>query len=250
MKHIATTLIFCVILFHTTSSTAYLLPKYEISANDRTMTAEQSLKKHEEHLSELGKSVNLGKLRRHKREPKVKLSPAEKKSIARYHELTNEIKFWEYVVALKQDIVGLMNGDGDKATLNEADLIAKTVIENIYRLSREYKIGGSSLFHNFLINNGIRKKGYCYHYVGELQKALAEKDLRYYEVHWGEAFAGTFRENNALVITARGDPFNTGIAIDAWRRGSRPFWKKVSADRFPWVKSIEYSQPQHIPTGS
>jgi hypothetical protein len=248
MKLITTTLMLCALLAYALPSAAYLLPEYTIPSTDIAMTAEASLKKRNDRLSELGKRVNLGKLKRHKLEPKVKLSPAERKAAGNYRQLMDEIEFWSYVVAIKDDLCGLTDRSTKGTACAEADAIAKIIIETIYRLSREYRVGGSPLFHNFLINQGIRKGGHCYHYVGELQKALASIDIQHYGIHWGEAYAGTFRENNALVITARGAPFDTGIAIDAWRKGSRPFWEHVSDDRFPWVESSEYGRPKDSST--
>ncbi len=233
MKYVAATLAFTIALILATPSPAYILPKYTISPEERGVPAEDSLKKYNSELSDLGSGVNLSKLRRYKRNHRIELSLKEKRSIIHYQRVMDDIEFWKYVVGLKNDLIKLNSAESAKS---EADNIAKSVISTIYRLSQEYRVGGSPLFHNFLVNRGIRDGGHCYHYVAELQKTLAAKKLHHYDIHWGEAYAGTFRENNALIITSRGKPFESGIAIDAWRKGSRPYWKLAGEDRFPWVK--------------
>jgi len=90
------------------------------------------------------------------------------------------------------------------------------------------------------VNQGYADKGHCYHYVQELLNALDVRTWRYFDLHWGEAYAEGFRENNSLVVTAKGAPFSDGLAIDEWRKGSRPFWKKVRNDRFPWVEAKDF----------
>jgi hypothetical protein len=37
-------------------------------------------------------------------------------------------------------------------------------------------------------------------------------------------------ENNALVVTARGQRFEDGIVLDAWRRAGRLWWSPVMKD--------------------
>ena len=59
---------------------------------------------------------------------------------------------------------------------------------------------------------------------------------RHFDFHWGAAWDQTWRENNALVITAKGTPFETGIVVDAWRAASKPYWHTVKGDRYPWVE--------------
>ncbi|VGO22075.1 hypothetical protein [Pontiella sulfatireligans] len=62
-------------------------------------------------------------------------------------------------------------------------------------------------------------------------------DLSSLEVHWAFARAGTMREHNAVVITAWGHLFETGIVLDAWRRSGKLYWNHVGADRYPWLKA-------------
>jgi hypothetical protein len=145
--------------------------------------------------------------------------------------------FWNYTCNLKHDLVGLFGNNSTQEARDEADRIAKAVIEELYAISQRYDIAASALIQNFLINVGAKEKGRCYHYVSDLRAALSGVPMKQFELYWGEAFAGTFRENNALVISVKGKTFGDGIAIDAWRSAGKPFWTPVRGDRFPWKEA-------------
>lgn len=89
---------------------------------------------------------------------------------------------------------------------------------------------------NYLIQTGQRKRGYCFHWTEDLIIPLSGLNLKTLELHWGEAFAGTVAENNCVVITARGQPFEQGVLLDGWRYSGNLFWGQVKADRsqFDW----------------
>jgi hypothetical protein len=105
-------------------------------------------------------------------------------------------------------------------------------------LAREYRIVLNPEFQNFLINIGLRKRGYCAHYARDIGARLKELKLKTLVLHWGAAYAGTSGEDNCLVVTARHQPFQDGIILDAWRRAGRLFWSAVTKDR-------EYELEQH-----
>ncbi len=211
---------------------AYRLPAYTMTDEEHARPAEDSLAAYRAELAVLGQRADIGRMRRYRRNPKLRLGAAERDALGRYDRLVEAIDFWEYVTKLKADIIALQ-AEPDILARTEADAIAKRTIATIYRLSQEYDVRGSAWFHNFLVNQGERSGGHCYHYVAALLAAL-DRPWKRYALHWGEAWPEKLRENNALVITAAGSPFAEGIAVDAWRRGSRPFWTAVATDRFPW----------------
>lgn len=111
------------------------------------------------------------------------------------------------------------------------------------KLRRDYGvIGGPPSFQNVLINLGIRKRGFCFHWAEDLLAQFDELKLTTLELHWGEAQAGTFRENNCLVVTAKGQPFREGIVLDCWRHAGHLFWAPVAADHDPWVENKRYAE--------
>ena len=93
-------------------------------------------------------------------------------------------------------------------------------------------------FQCFLINVGLRKRGWCGHWTRDIGERLKELKLKTLVLHWGVAYDGTSSENNCVVVTARNQPFQDGIILDGWRRGGRLFWCAVKKDD-------EYELEQH-----
>src|SRR6266513_922662 len=92
---------------------------------------------------------------------------------------------------------------------------------------------------NILINTGARKRGLCYQWTEDLLHQLDALKLETLELHWGEAFARTFSENNGVVVTAKGQPFAQGIVLDAWRYQGRLYWGPVRKDpeKYEWKEN-------------
>jgi hypothetical protein len=112
----------------------------------------------------------------------------------------------------------------------EAELLSVTAHITSRRLAREYGVAGDPAIHNFLINIGAKKRGICADYTRDIGARLKEFHFKTLELHWGAAYAKESDENNALVITARNQPFQDGIVLDGWRRGGRLFWCAVKND--------------------
>ena len=61
---------------------------------------------------------------------------------------------------------------------------------------------------------------------------------RSWVVRRGVASLNTWLENICLVLTARGQPFDQGVVLDAWRYGGRLHWCDVKEDKkYPWVEA-------------
>ncbi|OGQ04539.1 MAG: hypothetical protein A2W61_00615 [Deltaproteobacteria bacterium RIFCSPLOWO2_01_44_7] len=125
----------------------------------------------------------------------------------------------------------------------EAALVAKALVNQTRETDKEFQMTGGPKWHNFLIKLGVRKKGYCYHWVPELLKALPTHPLKFFERHWGGSFQSLGRENNAVIITKRGAPLQTGIVYDAWRGVGKPFWLTVAKDKkYPWTERFNETE--------
>jgi hypothetical protein len=120
----------------------------------------------------------------------------------------------------------------------EAQLLSVTAHTKARSLKREYRVALNPEFTVFLYNIGMRKRGWCGHWAQDIGAELKELKLKTLVLHWGEAYPNTTSENNALVVTARNQPFDQGIIIDGWRRAGRLFWCQVRKDD-------EYEVEQH-----
>ena len=123
--------------------------------------------------------------------------------------------------------------------VDEAGRFAHTAYVTSRRLAREYRVVFPPALNNILVNTGARKRGLCYQWTEDLLRALDALKLETLELHWGEAFARTFSENNGVVVTARGQPFEQGIVLDAWRYQGQLYWGPVRKDpeHYPWKEN-------------
>jgi len=97
----------------------------------------------------------------------------------------------------------------------EARLLAECAYATATQLRRQYRMFGTPIFNNFLVHWDIRKRGYCFQWAEDLLVTLDALKLTSLELHWGEANPGNWRENNCIVVTAKGQPFNRGIILTA-----------------------------------
>jgi len=112
----------------------------------------------------------------------------------------------------------------------EAELVSVTAHTASLSLAREYRVVWFSGFQNLLIHMGKRQRGYCGDYTRDIGERLKELRLKTLVLHWGAAYSGTPAENNALVVTARNQPFEEGIIMDGWRDSGRLFWCPLKKD--------------------
>ena len=120
----------------------------------------------------------------------------------------------------------------------EAQSLSVTAHTKARSLKKEYRVVLNPEFTVFLYNIGMRKRGWCGHWAQDIGAELKELKLKTLVLHWGEAYPNTTSENNALVVTARNQPFQDGIIIDGWRRAGRLFW-------CPVLRDDEYEVEQH-----
>ncbi len=128
----------------------------------------------------------------------------------------------------------------------EAERVAGCAYEYPRTLASNYRVVRPALLHNFLVNSGLRQRGLCYEWAEDLLALLQTFNLESLELHWGIARADTAREHNIVVVTARGQPFDQGIALDPWRRSGRLVWSPVIADKYPWVEGQLTNSPAAV----
>ena len=102
-------------------------------------------------------------------------------------------------------------------------------------------IGGPPSLQNVLVNLGMRKRGLCFQWAEDLLVRLDALKLTTLELHWAEAYAGTWRERNCVVVTAKDQPFQQGIILDCWRHSGHLCWSALETDHYPWVEDSKYA---------
>ncbi len=116
----------------------------------------------------------------------------------------------------------------------EAELAADTAFDYPLQLAAEYHVMPPAIFNNVLINLGIHSRGRCFEWADDLTVKLMTLNLRTLELHRGVARLGTKHEHSCVVLTAPGQSFTNGIALDAWRHCGHLAWSPVLHDKYPW----------------
>jgi len=129
-----------------------------------------------------------------------------------------------------------------RVSRDEAKLLADCAFVTVSKLRREYRMFGTPIFNNFLIYHGLRKRGYCYQWSEDLLLALDKLNLKSLEVRWGEYDPNTWRENNCLVVTAKGQSFNRGIMLEAWRHLGHLYFGPIASDWEKYTENPSYAQ--------
>jgi hypothetical protein len=125
---------------------------------------------------------------------------------------------------------------------NEAKHVAECAYATVAQLRQEYRMFGTPIFNNFLVYHGWRKRGYCYQWTEDLLLALDTLKLKTLELHWGDAHRGTWRENNCLVVTAKGQPFEHGMILDCWRHFGHLRWNLVPSDEDRYYENAKWAE--------
>jgi hypothetical protein len=129
-----------------------------------------------------------------------------------------------------------------KVDRKEATLLAECAYATVGRLRRQYQMFGTPIFNNFLVYHGFRKRGYCYQWTEDVLVALDALKLKTLDLHWGESYAGTWRENNCLVVTAKGQPFERGMILEAWRHFGHLRWNLLLSDEDRYFENGKYAE--------
>ena len=145
-------------------------------------------------------------------------------------------------VANAEALVNKLAALSSRVDRNEARLLAECAYATADRLRGQYRMFGTPIFNNFLVYQGLRKRGYCYQWTADLLVALDALKLKTLELHWGEAYAGTYRENNCLLATAKGQPFDHGMILECWRHMGHLRWNLVPSDEDRYVENKKYEQ--------
>ena len=131
-------------------------------------------------------------------------------------------------------------------SLDDAQRVTYCVVTTGHELGREWGVNWYSTLmpgiQNWLVKTGARKGGYCFQYSKEVLIRLEALKLKTVEFHWAESGAGTICENNGIVVTARGQPFEQGVLLDGWRSQPNVTWTQVTSDpEYHWKENKAFA---------
>ena len=144
--------------------------------------------------------------------------------------------------AKAQELANQLGALSRKVDPNEAKVVAQCAFATVAQLRQEYRMFGTPIFNNFLVYHGFRKRGYCYQWTEDLLLALDTLKLKTLELHWGESYPGNWRENNCLVVTAKGQPFDHGMILECWRHLGHLRWNLVPSDQDRYHENTKYAE--------
>jgi hypothetical protein len=126
----------------------------------------------------------------------------------------------------------LLQGLDTSIPRGESLQLSKDIFDKTGHLTKEFELTKPALWHNFLVNVGVKEKGLCYHWSDALYLYLHEKKYVHFSFHLVGADIGEyFFEHNALVIVTKNDcSVEDGILIDPWRDSGNLYFSKLKED--------------------
>ncbi len=134
----------------------------------------------------------------------------------------------------------LLQSLDENTTEKEATSLSQNIFYETQKLTKEFELTSPPLFHNFLVNVGIREKGLCYHWSDALYLHLSEKTYSSFRFHLIGTHIGEYwYEHNALVVVAQNSIVDEGVIIDPWRDSGKLYFSKVKYDsRYQWKHRV------------
>ena len=120
---------------------------------------------------------------------------------------------------------------------DEARRAAQISYTHAHDLAIAYEITDPPLVHNTKVNMGLKPRGLCWHWAEDMEKRLVAENFRTLDIHRAIANSDSpLRiDHSTALISARGQPMQSGLVLDPWRNGGRLFWSSVKNDqRYDW----------------
>jgi len=115
----------------------------------------------------------------------------------------------------------------------ESNDLAKFSIRYTKELANSYGLVLSPNFQNFLVNIGLKQKGYCYNYADDLGYALVKRGYKSFNIYRIIHKKGTIFEHNAIMISPHGTT-KKGVVLDGWRDAGKLYFCRVKDDKYDW----------------
>ena len=120
---------------------------------------------------------------------------------------------------------------------SEAKKVASIAVLYSKFLAHEYKLVKPPLYHNTLIQLGLKERGLCFHFAEDLIKELKKQDLKTLDLRWVVHKKADYWEHSSIVVSAKNQPIQNGIILDAWRDSGKLYWNNFLKDtRYIWIE--------------
>jgi len=119
----------------------------------------------------------------------------------------------------------------------ETRRLSHAIFQKTESLTREFALTSPPLWHNVLVNTGVKKRGLCYHWSDALYIFLKKEHYPHYGFHlMGANIHEYFSEHNALAVVAKGQKVEDGVIIDPWRNSGKLYFSKIKVDKaYHWI---------------
>ncbi len=127
------------------------------------------------------------------------------------------------------------------ASQKESLRLSRDIFQKTAALSKAFKLTSPPLWHNTLVNVGLREKGLCYHWSDALYAHLTVQGYTGFEFHLVGANIGEyFGEHNALVVISKDGKVENGVLIDPWRDSGKLYFSKLKEDKkYKWSHRLD-----------
>jgi len=126
---------------------------------------------------------------------------------------------------------------------SEASEVASVSILYSKFLANEYELVSPPLYHNSLVQVGLRKRGLCFHFAEDLIARLKALKLKTLDLRWVVHDRAQYWEHSSIVLVPKKKQIEMGIILDAWRNSGKLYWNNFLKDtRYTWVEDIPRSK--------
>ncbi len=118
----------------------------------------------------------------------------------------------------------------------EAKILSKSMILFSSQLKKDYKLVTPPLYHNFLVNIGVKKRGLCWHFAYDMLAHAKKLELKSFDYYIGGANINDYwEEHNSLIATCKRCKFSEGVVLDPWRNSGDLYFSYVKNDKnYSW----------------
>ena len=138
-----------------------------------------------------------------------------------------------------------LSPDADK---QETRNLASVAVHTAASSREQYQTKMMPWIHNIEVNSGIKPRGLCFHYANDLAIKLRPLTSPHWQLYFVQARPKQLLEHNAIVITAHGKPWQSGIVLDGWRNSGALYFGPVVEDKYPWQLKRKSRQKSDVTT--